>query len=1224
MPFFSRFLSATLLLISSFTLAQEKSNYKLEVSSGYDGKDEIIQLVAQPIRLNFKVQADPYQFNATIPGKLKIIASTDSIPDVKDHIVLDSACTLPDFSYTETPVRHNLKPGTYYLFISYEANDQNLWLKKSNTVFKKLHLLDVTINVTEAWLADFKTSEFNDEKSVHIEIDLNLSCCAHALGKFNSQWEVGLAKEQNGSVETIQTFYPRDSLLTASNKFVLEESVYTDLHFSGFRFMVVRMTSAYFSEGYRTIPDQTFTVPLTVIRDAKSLNAMRRKQYPFLTYGEFDPTDKQLGELNVEGLYSEAEKFYKLTTSVLKAIQHKQADVALQYTDSAFALAGSQKASTLLFVAPGIVSNLYSGIMRWADVYKVPIDREGINFRLSEAMKMEDLIERGYKQLTKKILPDSLWLRNEMEKGGFYDAHDLFQHENITNLPVVWVEHTVPALEHFIRVVDFESADNIVTRAGKHVKLVKPLWNLLAADTSIQKHFACLGSSLSEHNDMLAFCQARLHYYAQSGLYAEGEEAVAETSKAYACGYQFAPIDFWKAAGNFYEAMGTFTKADSLYRLCDAFLKEEREKKRRDEAISVVHESNAAMLKSKLEGNKEARHAEAIMKALESVSKKNVMVYLDLASNREVAQKLGFLGSDIYVNLYWNQFKQLEEQRQHFVANEWLKDLAFLLGRDGKYDESLTLYHNAFIIENLKATAFRLGFSEEAQLFYSQKMQDDFSRYLNVALAYQQSGQTERLEEVLQNCYQQVLFNHAFILRGNFRLLYDVYRSENTRVHELNAKWQLLREYLNKLYVARETDKNGMALLKAEILKTEKELIRLSRDTSSMALDYITPVDSIRKKLKADEAAIEIIRYKENGSAYYGSKVRYAALVVTPSSTKVIAFPTAGQLMEGRQYKLYRNSILYKLADVSSYAVYWAPVKEALNNVRKIYWAPDGVFHLININTLFNPETQRYAVEEMEIETIPTIAHLSSHQPLNIKSATLLGNPVYGPASTPAADTTRSSREFFTEQPITRLPGTQKETETIAALLKQKNVSVTVLTDARATKQALFEKNQVDVLHLATHGFWIDQPASGSSYRSVYETLSGSGLVLAHAQERNGADKFKLIPSGIVTAAEIQDMNLFRTRLVVLSACETGLGEVVPGEGLYGLKRSLQRAGVEHIVTSLWKVDDEATMRFMTAFYESLVLTGQVSESFLRAMVSLKQVYPEPYYWGAFVLTSGR
>lgn len=1223
MTFLFRVLATTFLLISTLAHAQEKSNYKLEVLSGYDGKDEIIQLATQPIRLTFTVQPDPYQFNTTIPGKLKIIASTDSIPDASDHIVLDSACTLPDFNYTETPVRHKLKPGTYYLFISYEANDRNLWVEKSNTVRKKLNLLDVAINVTEACLTNVKTSEFNEEKSVHLEVDLNLSCCANALGKFNSQWEVGLAKKQNGKVEVIQTLYPPDSLLEASNKFIWEESVYTDLDFSAFNFMVVRMTSAYFSEGYRTIPDQTFIIPLKVIRDVTTLNALRRKQYSFLTYGDFEIAERELESLNIDSAYKEAQEFYRLTELSLQSTQRQQLDVALQYTDSAFALAGSQKASTLLFVAPGIVANLYSGIIRWADAYKMHVDREGVNFRLGEAMKMESLIETGYKQLTKKILPDSLWLQNEMEKGGFYETNDRFQHENLTNLPVVWVEYTVPALEHFVRVVDFESADDIITNAGNHVDLVKPLWNLLASDTALQNHFAYLGSSLSEHNDMLAFSQTRLNYYAQAGLYAEGEEAVTEASLAYACGYQFAPDDFWKVAGKFYEAMGAFAKADSLYVLCDEFLKTEWEQKRRNAELNVIQGSNAALLSSKRENIKNEKQADAMVGALEKLSKENFMVYLDQVSNREVVQKVGFLGNDAYVNLYWNQYKQLEEQRQYFVANEWLKELAFLLGRNGKLDEALTLYHNLFIIENLKAIAFRLGFSEEAQLFYSQKMQEDFSRFLNLALAYQQSGKTEKLEEVLQDCYQQALFNHAFILRGNFRLLYDVYRSDNPRVHELNVKWQLLREYLNKLYVTREPDKKGMALLKAEILKTEKELIRLSRDTTSMALDYIPPVDSIRKKLQADEAAVEIIRYAENGSTYYGNQIRYAAMVITPATMQVIPFPAEGQHMEGRQYKLYRNSILYKISDATSYSVYWAPLKEALKDVRKVYWAPDGVFHLINMSTLLNPETQRYLVDEIDIETVPTIAQLTTPQSLTIASATLLGNPVYGPTTTVATDTLRSSREFFTEQPITPLPGTQKETQSITALLRKNNVNVTLLTDEHATKQALFEKNQVDVLHLATHGFWIDQPASSSSYQNMYETLSGSGFVLAHAQEHDTGKKFKLNPSGIVTAAEIQDMNLFRTKLVVLSACETGLGEVVPGEGLYGLKRSLQRAGVEHMITSLWKVDDEATMKFMTSFYESLVSTGQVNESFRKAMIGLKQIYPEPYYWGAFVLTSG-
>ncbi|MCB0493740.1 MAG: CHAT domain-containing protein, partial [Cyclobacteriaceae bacterium] len=84
------------------------------------------------------------------------------------------------------------------------------------------------------------------------------------------------------------------------------------------------------------------------------------------------------------------------------------------------------------------------------------------------------------------------------------------------------------------------------------------------------------------------------------------------------------------------------------------------------------------------------------------------------------------------------------------------------------------------------------------------------------------------------------------------------------------------------------------------------------------------------------------------------------------------------------------------------------------------------------------------------------------------------------------------------------------------------------------------------------------------------------------------------------------------------------LGEVVPGEGLFGLKRALQKSGVQSLVTSLWKVDDEATMQFMTLFYNQLMETQSLSGSFDSAMRTLKENYPDPYYWGAFVLTNNR
>lgn len=332
----------------------------------------------------------------------------------------------------------------------------------------------------------------------------------------------------------------------------------------------------------------------------------------------------------------------------------------------------------------------------------------------------------------------------------------------------------------------------------------------------------------------------------------------------------------------------------------------------------------------------------------------------------------------------------------------------------------------------------------------------------------------------------------------------------------------------------------------------------------------------------------------------------------------------------------------------------WKKLWSHLTDKQVIYFALDGVLNKVNIETFLIKDSvgvERFLGDKFEVRLINSSADLFI-KPNTSQSNDFIafGYPDYTLSEKEQQDIVKNVQRDSTllatnrgSEPVTGsykfdiLPATKFEVESIAETLKNKGWQTTVYTGADALEENIKKVKSPRILHIATHGFFaedikpeVQERFMGMDSRTVIENpLLRSGLALAGA-ERTRTDTnsipLKGLEDGILTAEEVQYLHLDSTELVVLSACETGLGEIVNGEGVYGLQRAFRAAGAKSVLMSLWKVDDFATMELMKSFYKHWLEDGMTKHDALwQAKLDLRNnpAHPEwskPYYWGAFVL----
>lgn len=431
--------------------------------------------------------------------------------------------------------------------------------------------------------------------------------------------------------------------------------------------------------------------------------------------------------------------------------------------------------------------------------------------------------------------------------------------------------------------------------------------------------------------------------------------------------------------------------------------------------------------------------------------------------------------------------------------------------------------------------------------------------------------------------------------------------------------------------------------------------------------------EDVQKVLRKDEAAIEYISFfDDNLKNSADSSILYCALLLKQgmnhpemiplfkeeelvSYLKETKSPNDATTVD-RLYKMQspktegttikRENKLYKLI--------WEPIDTCLSGIKTIYYSPTGLLNKISFDAI--PVTENnYLSDKYTLNAVLCTRVILDRESDKLQVNSNLKPVVYGGINYDSDTTTMKSvatryvtndfgqRGHFNPGDGNRggsfsyLDGTLTEVQKIQELLLEEKANPEIITGNDATEEsfkALNNQNSPVFIHIATHGFAFPEPKAkistmSTSKKSSYDPFKNSenpllrsGLIFAGANHAwNNQPLPAGVEDGILLASEVAEMYLPNTQLVVLSACETGLGDIKGSEGVFGLQRAFKMAGVKYLIISLWQVPDYQTSELMSKFYENWLSGIKIQDSFRNAQSFLKQKYPgNPYNWAAFVL----
>jgi CHAT domain-containing protein len=505
-----------------------------------------------------------------------------------------------------------------------------------------------------------------------------------------------------------------------------------------------------------------------------------------------------------------------------------------------------------------------------------------------------------------------------------------------------------------------------------------------------------------------------------------------------------------------------------------------------------------------------------------------------------------------------------------------------------------------------------------------------------------------------------MLVSKSFLLENKLNEN-NYYRELVELKEEMDSRGRLI----NKMNSDGIYDKEKLLQLKREYAELENNFIRLNPEYLEKKRNLSITWNQVQQNLDIGEAAIEFSRFfNESDSVYY-----YNALVLKKGDKN----PILVKLCNEKELQ----SIIPQMGYSAYYPLVWKPLEAILNDVKTIYYAPTGDLNNVPFHAIYAPkgkgdeiiaaktdkrgvlieeeqvlteQNATYLIDKFTLHQLTSTRYLAmglkqkSKDPI-VNTMAIVGGVNYdylpGSLDTPKKskkDKNVSRSSSSSSGKLSYLEGSKTEVEDISQQLTTASWEVKLLESNNALEENIIRlegKEAMGILHLATHGYAFSEFDFGDtsiqkntlrySYRYSTNPMVRSGLILAGGNWAwTGSDTLSKLgaeQNGILTALEVSQLNLRKTKLVVLSACETGLGKIEGSEGTFGLKRGFKLAGVEQLIVSLWSVPDKETMELMTLFYTDLAQTLNPVISFEKAQKEMRNRYPtEPDKWAGFVL----